>query len=60
VQLLDETTDGLAVVFAETKAEVRSLERFLANEGFSVVSLHGDKTQPVGHTLGDASDARRR
>ena len=52
MQLLDSTDDGLAVVFAETKAEVRSLERFLLNERFSVVSLHGDKTQPVGWARG--------
>jgi superfamily II DNA/RNA helicase len=47
VALLDGTTDGFAVVFAETKGEVRALERFLAQAGFSVASLHGDKTQPV-------------
>ncbi|MCO5552301.1 hypothetical protein L7F22_005813 [Adiantum nelumboides] len=36
---------GLMVVFAETKREVDSLEKWLCQMGFRATSIHGDRTQ---------------
>ncbi|MCO5561632.1 hypothetical protein L7F22_015253 [Adiantum nelumboides] len=39
------TGKDLMVVFAETKREVDSLERWLCQMGFRATSIHGDRTQ---------------
>lgn len=40
------TTDGLILVFVETKREADSLNWFLIDQQISATSIHGDRTQP--------------
>uniref|UniRef100_A0A6B2L107 RNA helicase n=1 Tax=Arcella intermedia TaxID=1963864 RepID=A0A6B2L107_9EUKA len=44
IDLLD-STDGLTLVFVETKRLADHLEEFLYNQNFSVISIHGDRSQ---------------
>jgi ATP-dependent RNA helicase DDX3X len=45
--LLDllQSIDGLTLVFVETKRAADSIEDYLCQNGFSAISIHGDRTQ---------------
>eukprot|EP00916_Digyalum_oweni_P004394 GHVL01007813.1.p1 GENE.GHVL01007813.1~~GHVL01007813.1.p1 ORF type:complete len:605 (-),score=104.03 GHVL01007813.1:461-2275(-) len=43
--MLKESTDGLTLVFVETKRQADRLEEDLYNAGYDVASIHGDRTQ---------------
>ncbi|XKL62819.1 hypothetical protein PGB90_002652 [Kerria lacca] len=44
-QFDQSSTDSLTLIFVETKKGADSLEEFLHYEGYSVTSIHGDRTQ---------------
>lgn len=45
VNLLRESEKGLVIVFVETKKKADTIERYLSNEQFPAISIHGDRTQ---------------
>ncbi|KAJ4458919.1 putative DEAD-box ATP-dependent RNA helicase 52 [Paratrimastix pyriformis] len=45
LDLLRANTDGLSLVFVETKRDADYIETFLNRDGISVTSIHGDRSQ---------------
>lgn len=45
VKLLNENSNGLVLIFVETKRRADMIEAYLLNENFLAVSIHGDRSQ---------------
>lgn len=45
VNLLNEQSSGLTLVFVETKRKANIIERFLNNKRLNAIGIHGDKSQ---------------
>lgn len=45
VNLLNEQSNGLTLVFVETKRKANMIERFLNNKRLNAIGIHGDKSQ---------------
>ncbi|KAH9251926.1 hypothetical protein BASA81_010130 [Batrachochytrium salamandrivorans] len=45
IRALEQVSEGLVLVFVETKRAADMLENYLQREGFPTTSIHGDRTQ---------------
>ncbi|CAD2113657.1 hypothetical protein YYG_00292 [Plasmodium vinckei petteri] len=45
LKLLSENSNGLTIIFVETKRKADIIERFLNNQKLNAVCIHGDKSQ---------------